>query len=456
MVPPRAVGQPEWMRVAIIGAGPTGLFLGAALARRGHAVVAVDRDPGPPPDGTWARRGVMQFHHAHGFRPQVAEALRAEIPEAYDAWLAAGAEPIFVGPPDEPKPAGVRSRRETFERALRATVARQERLTLVRGHADEVTVRHGRADGVRVDGIRLPADLVVDASGRIGRATRALRPPPSVGGEIGIAYVDRQYRLYPGAEPGPLNSPIAWVGNHDGYQTLVFLHELGVFSVLVVRPTGDRDMLRLRHDDTFDAACRAIPVLAEWTDPDRARPLGDVLPGGALVNGYRGQTGHDGRLALPGLIFAGDAVCTTTPMFGRGITTSLLQARELLRLLDEHRRDLVTVTEAFDAWCDVRMRPWVVDHLRMDDAMRRRWSGEDVDLSGRLPSDLIMAAAEVDERIGAALGPYVAMRAGPSCLDEVEPLARAVYATGWRPPLAPGPSRDELVALLTETAAAAG
>ena len=39
------------MRVAIIGAGPTGLFLGAALARRGHRVTAVDRDPGPAADG---------------------------------------------------------------------------------------------------------------------------------------------------------------------------------------------------------------------------------------------------------------------------------------------------------------------------------------------------------------------------------------------------------------------
>ena len=35
------------MQIAIIGAGPAGLFLGSALARRGHRVTAVDRDPGP-------------------------------------------------------------------------------------------------------------------------------------------------------------------------------------------------------------------------------------------------------------------------------------------------------------------------------------------------------------------------------------------------------------------------
>ena len=68
------------MRTAIVGAGPTGLFLGTALARRGHEVTVVDRDPGPRSDGSWPRRGVMQFHHAHGFRGQVVDALDAGDP----------------------------------------------------------------------------------------------------------------------------------------------------------------------------------------------------------------------------------------------------------------------------------------------------------------------------------------------------------------------------------------
>ena len=32
----------------------------------------------------------------------------------------------------------------------------------------------------------------------------------------------------------------------------------------------------------------------------------------------------------------------------------------------------------------------------------------------------------------------------PSCLDPVEPLARAVYETGWRPAFTPGPRRAEV------------
>jgi hypothetical protein len=40
------------------------------------------------------------------------------------------------------------------------------------------------------------------------------------------------------------------------------------------------------------------------------------------------------------------------------------------------------------------------------------------------------------------------MDAGPDSLAAVEPLARAVYASGWRPEPDPGPSKRELVELV--------
>ncbi len=437
------------MRVAIIGAGPAGLFVGAGLARRGHEVVAVERDPGPVPGGTWPRRGVMQFHHAHAFRQQVAAALEQELPEALRRWLAAGAEPAAMRLPDGGEAAiGVRSRRETFERALRGAALDVPGLRVCRGHVEEVTRHRGRADGIRVDGVRLPADLVIDAAGRAGRVTRSLRSAPASGGPCGIAYVDRQYRLRPGAEPGPLVSPIAWQADLDGYQAILFLHERGIFSVLLVRPTAVPALAQLRHEAAFTAACLAIPGLADWVDPGRAEPVTPVLPGGPLFNSFRGQTGSDGRLALPGLIFVGDAVATTTPTFGRGVTTTLMQAGHLLRLLDEHGADSDTAAETFDAWCAEQIRPWVDDHVRMDDATRRRWAGQDVDLGRPLPSDLILAAAQADPGILGAVRGYLTMTELPSSLRAVEPRARALYASGWRPDPAPGPGRDELAGII--------
>ena len=126
------------VKVAVIGGGPTGLVTGMGLARRGHHVCAVDRDPGPPGDGGhWARRGVMQFHHAHAFRPQVGEVLRAEAPAAWAAWMDQGAEPVELPlGGGRTVPGGVRSRRETFERAVRAAALEQPGLEVRIGHVD--------------------------------------------------------------------------------------------------------------------------------------------------------------------------------------------------------------------------------------------------------------------------------------------------------------------------------
>ncbi len=428
--------------IGIIGAGPTGLYLGIALARRGHRVDLVERDSGPSRDGTWARKGVMQFHHAHGFRPQVSDALQAEVPEAYERWLAAGAEPVEMDHPTAGHvQVGTRSRRLIFERALRETALAEPDLALRLGHVDAVTVERGRARGLVVDGTSLPYDVVIDASGRSGRVTRPLGERRGIGGSCGIAYVDRMYQLRDGAEPGPLTNPMAWQAEYDGYGVFAFLHDRGMFSVVIIRPSADRELHQLRDEAAFDAASEAIPGLAAWTDPDRAYPLSPVLPGGNLLNHYRAQTGPDGSLVLPGLLFVGDSVCTTTPTFGRGMATSLGQARELLRLIDAdgfdaHGFDPVGIGYAFDAWCDQEIRPWVEDHIRLDDAQRRRWLGEDLDLSKRLPADLIMKAAAIDPTISAAAWSYLAMTDGATCLDPFEERARAVYQTGWRPPLA--------------------
>jgi 2-polyprenyl-6-methoxyphenol hydroxylase-like FAD-dependent oxidoreductase len=432
------------MRVAIIGAGPAGLFTGSALAARGHAVVAVDRDTAPPPEGRWARPGVMQFHHAHAFRTQVGRALEREWPAALTAWLELGAEPItFDVPGMGVVAAGHRSRRDTFERALRTVAGTVQGLTIRQGHVDGVLSSEGRVRGIVVDGSPVEADLVVDASGRSGRSVDALRAPHSVGGPCGMAYVDRQYRLHSGAEPGPMAGPLAWVADFDGYQSLVFLHERGYFSVLLVRPTADAALKVLRHRAAFEAACRAIPGLAAWTDPDRATPVTDVLPGGPLRNAYRGQRSRDGRPCTPGLVSVGDAVATTTPIFGRGITTTFLQVLQLLALLDTEP-DPGLVGEPLDAWCHERMLPWVADHVAMDQDMVRRWEGGDVDVTRRLPSDLILAAGAADPAIEQGTGGYLSMLELPSSLDPVEPLARAVFASGWRPPFTPGPTRREL------------
>jgi len=145
-------------------------------------------------------------------------------------------------------------------------------------------------------------------------------------------------------------------------------------------------------------------------------------------------------------------VCTTNSAAGRGVTTSLLQARQLIRLLEEHGRDFTSCSLAFDHWCTRNIKPWFDDHARWDTDLIRRWSGQDVDLTRPLPSDLIIAAMQADPEMIKVVGPYQAMLAPPGSLDAVQARARNIYASGWRPPVPAGPTREELAYLVTDVA----
>lgn len=435
------------MRALVVGSGPAGLVVGAALGARGHDVTSVDRDPGPTSTG-WRRRGVMQFEHAHNFRPQVGKLLRAEWPAAYDAWLELGAAPVDAGQgPTDPAGRAILSRRSTLERALRSAAPRTRRLELRTGHVDRLVNEGGRVRGVLVDGAPVAADLVVDASGRASRVahpSRTDRAPARLDGDCGLAYIDRTYRLRPGAAPGPMNSPLGYIDEFDGYQCLVFLHERGHFSVVLVRPTADAALAMLRVGTAYEAACAAIPVVAEWTALARAVPTSDVLVGGALRNVYRSQA------LVPGLVTVGDAVATTTPTRGRGVAMACMQIEALLQLLDEGA-DPLTVARPFDEWCESNIEPWVADHIDIDGGMVKRWQGQDINLQGPLTSNLIADAVQVEPRIGPYAGDYFSMTGLPATLLPAEPLARAVYETGWRPALGEGPSRDELVEIIARS-----
>ena len=424
------------MRTLVIGAGPAGLMLGATLARRGHVVTCVDRDPGPAGD-SWQRRGVMQFRHAHTLREQVPTFLQVEWPQAHGAWLALGAEPLDALVGGDHRVIGMFSRRETFERALRAAAADQPGLSLRTGHVEALHVVRGRVRGARVGGAIVEADLVVDASGRSGRVARAATGA-DLDGDCGLAYVNRTFRLRKGAERGPTNAAVGFIGDYDGFQCLVFPHERGHFSVVVVRPTAVPELKALRQPAAFDAACRAIPALAAWTDPERAVPTAPVEMGGPLRNVYRRQRG------LTGLVAVGDSVATTTPTRGRGVAMACMQLRGLLDLVDDGA-EVATVAEPFGAWCDDHIEPWVADHIEIDSRSARQWQGEDLDLTEPLTSHLIAVAGQVDPRILELAGGYFSMTSLPESLRPAEPWARAVYESGWRPRCAEGLACAELV-----------
>src|SRR5687768_6671186 len=150
------------MRIAVIGAGPSGLYCAIALARRGHDIELVDRDPGPPPQGLWRRRGVMQLHHAHTFRGPVVDALRDEMPCVLDDLGARRAEIAYDG---DGRAIALLCRRATFDAVLRERAERTPGVAVRTGHVGHVMCCR---TGLLIDGSTVTVDLVIDATGRSG------------------------------------------------------------------------------------------------------------------------------------------------------------------------------------------------------------------------------------------------------------------------------------------------
>jgi len=242
---------------------------------------------------------------------------------------------------------------------------------------------------------------------------------------------------------------------HRGYLAMVFPQDDRTLSALIVRASADKELAELRHNHCFDAVAPLIPLLAPWTDPGRFEPITDVMAGGGLTDTYRGQLDEHGQVAVPGVFFLGDAVCTTYPAAGRGVSLGLRQAQALIGMLTRSRGDLRDTAEQFDAWCAANIKPWYEDHRHGDAAMLRRFNGEDIDIEAPIPSDIVCAAAAEDPAIWPAARPYLAMQALPSVLDTVQDNARAVLRTGWQPPYGDGPTRDELAGLLRQPTARA-
>jgi 2-polyprenyl-6-methoxyphenol hydroxylase-like FAD-dependent oxidoreductase len=429
------------MRTVVAGGGPVGIFTAIALARRGHDVVVVDRDPGPPLSGEWQRAGVMQFEHAHGWRPQVVKALRTEMPDVLDALLDAGAGLETM--PGMPGIEALACRRPVLERVLRRCASEQSGLQWRTGHVDRIVVDGGRAVGVMVGGEHLPAEVVVVATGRNSHLGDELRGPVE-GGACGFSYVTRVYRARPGRSAYQ-GFPSFQTG--PGYVSVVIGCDAGTHTVVIAYPTRDSTFQAVRTVEGFDIVAQLVPNLAQWTGPGAFEPLTGVLVGGNLTNTYRLQGPALGLPPATGLFFVGDTVMTTNPAAGRNLALLIPHVQHFLTSLDDPGQDVDDASLALDAWAEQHLRPWYLDHVRWDRSLLSRFEGHDIDVTERIPSDVICAAAAVDESLRPCVGMYLGMASGPDILDAVEPQVRDLLAKGWRPQT-PGPASAEIAQAL--------
>lgn len=422
--------------VAIVGAGVSGLVAALALSRAGHAVTIVDRDSAPPPDdaagaAAWARRGVAQFQQPHAFLARLRQELEAELPGVVEALLVAGAV-------DVPLPNGMSSlwcRRSTLEWCLRRLVEDEPAITILPAAAQDVEVVDGVVTGLRVaDDAVLPADLVIDASGRRGRFGDRWSDE-ALDGPTNEVYTSRRYRLRPGATFGPVNRGVISVAESDAYTLLVFPHDAGTFTVTFTRLPEDHVLGELRHAATFEAAVAQVPLAALWTDPDRAEPISDVMVMSGLRNVFR-PLSADAPLGLESI---GDAVSTSNPHFGRGSSMAAIHALRLTAAVREQPTDPAAWRSANRAWVHSELRSWYDDGVALDETRATIWRAiiEGTPFrppsGGPLPRLFILAAAGADPVIGQAVMRHMHLIGAPDDLMAVTPLVGALLAQGWRP-----------------------
>ncbi len=446
-------------RIIVLGGGVCGLAAGLMLARDGHDVTLLERDPAPVPDSPlaawerWERGGVPQFRQAHGIQPRGRQVLDDELPDVSAALVAAGAErgdPIATMPPgiaDRARRPGderfvaLHVRRPVLEQVVARAAGAQPGLRVRRGTgAAALLTRDGRVTGVRTDGgEELAAELVVDAMGRGSRLpglldAHGLRPGAEVLEPSRFVYYTRYFR---GTQPELRAPRLTALGC---FSIVTLSGDNGVWSVTVFAAAGDRPLKRLRDPASFTALVSACPRHAHWLD---GRPITGVLPMGGVIDRLRDPA------PAPGVVSIADAWACTNPTLGRGITIGLLHAALL--------RDVLRAGDAGAAFRERTARELEPFYRVCVASDRVRLAEMDAHRAGRAPDPPADRGAVLRAALFAAMGRDAdAFRGGLEiigCLAQPEEvlarpgMAERVMALRDEP-AAPGPARDEVLRLV--------
>lgn len=463
-------------RVAVLGGGVGGMCAALLLARDDHAVTLVERDSfdvGEPSDApAWRRRGVPHFLQPHAFIPRGRAELREHLIDVYESLLAAGAHDVDLRPKlpgatcaEDADLQYLAVRRPLIEWGLRRAVAHDARIRVLDGaQATAMALGHGRVCGVEVDGVEVPADVVVDALGRRTSTPIWLADAGGPTGSIetadcGVIYYSRYYRQRPGFElpDGPwFLSPRGDLG-YLGYAS--FPGDNRTFAAVMAVPPGVKEWRGLNDAGAFEAAVARIPLLRSWVDPAGVEPVTDVMPMAGLRNSIR----HCEPEAAIGLMPVGDAVCHTDPVLAHGLAFAIVHAVALAGALRSHD-DLADAGAAYAAEVMPAIRERYTFAAEVDAQRHRMWLGQSVDPAHRDGDYALFtvvaagAAATVDPDVFRVFIRRIGLLDSTQVLDgdkamqlRIEEVFQQLLATP-RPPQ--GPPRDEMIRVIHAAATA--
>jgi 2-polyprenyl-6-methoxyphenol hydroxylase-like FAD-dependent oxidoreductase len=351
--------------ILIIGSGLGGLSAATLLARDGHRVTVLERDPQPPPPveragqawDRWHRRGVNQFRLPHFMLPRWWAQMQEDIPELSPTLRAAGALQFntITALPERmrgPVRAGddqfdtITARRPVLETAMSAVAegagATIRRGVTITGFTADRSSRVPRVTGVLTDGgTVVRADVVVDCCGRRSALRSWLsavgaRPPLEEREESGFVYYARHFWSPTGQFPSQLST---LTQNYDSVTVLTLPSDGGTWSVVLTTSSKDKELRALRNPAIWHAALRQYPLAAHWADGIPISGL-DVIAG--IEDRHRCLL-VAGEPVATGVLALADAWACTNPSLGRGASMAILHAgllRDLLRETDpeEHEK----------------------------------------------------------------------------------------------------------------------
>ncbi|GAA2888654.1 FAD-dependent oxidoreductase [Pseudonocardia halophobica] len=446
----------------VAGGSLGGLAVALFAARAGHDVVLVEADGQAVPAGVeevwhgWKRRGVPQFRQLHGTQALGRAILAERAPEILDRLRAAGAHDVDLlasRPHARLRPGAdelvqFRCRRPVLEWVLRAAVDAEPNVVLrpsVEVTGLLVTARgRPRVTGVTTTLGELPADVVVDATGRRSRVAEwcvrsGTAPPTTCTVDTRQVYFTQWFRRdtgFTGSDPMlRVELPFATL--------LVLPVDAGWLSATFFAPAHDRELRALlRNTDGFLHALRSVPPASTWIAD--ARPVGTVQIMGKLANQLRRLSSR----SPAGLLSVADAAVCTNPTWGRGAALALAHAAALVDLLDTCEEPAMLAV-ASTAWTTENLEPWFHDTVLLDAETNARWVGAQPVRSPERPFDHmdVVRTARTDPTVHVAYLRYRNLLDSPAAFWHRTEIIDSVDASAGVPSdSADLPGREEFLA----------